>query len=116
VGLGWMFDAMDVLIVGTVIVAVTRAWRLDASQRVLVHRSGVAHGGHFEGVPAPRLIRRSEFRSDAYVPSAAGCNAPRVDHPTRMQEYRSVSCLRRYVMDDFPSINLLRFSFSSLAR
>jgi ADP-ribose pyrophosphatase YjhB (NUDIX family) len=55
---------------------------------VLLHRSGVAHGGHFEGVRAPRLIHRSEFRFDACDLGTAGGLHPQNNHPTRMQEYQ----------------------------
>jgi hypothetical protein len=53
-----------------------------ADWTVLLHLSGVAHGGQFEGVLAPRLIRPPEFRFDACDPGADGRSHSRTEHPT----------------------------------
>lgn len=49
-GFGWMFDAMDILIVASVVAAVAREWGLDANQSQLINTANV--GGLFFGALA----------------------------------------------------------------
>ncbi|HLH22510.1 MAG TPA: MFS transporter [Chloroflexota bacterium] len=64
-GLGWMFDAMDVLVVGSVVAAVSREWALDATQSQWINTANVAGlfvGALASGWLADRLGRKSVFQ------------------------------------------------------
>src|SRR4051794_28848727 len=64
-GLGWMFDAMDVLVVGSVVAAVSREWALDATQSQWINTANVAglfFGALASGWLADRLGRKSVFQ------------------------------------------------------
>ncbi len=64
-GLGWMFDAMDVLIVGSVVAAVVREWGLSDAQGQLVNTANVAglfFGALAAGWLADRVGRRAVFQ------------------------------------------------------
>jgi hypothetical protein len=60
-----------------------------------LHRSGVAQGGHFEGVPEPRVIRRSEFRFDAYDPPQPVGMDPESTTPRGCKSTGRRGCCRR---------------------
>lgn len=63
-GLGWMFDAMDVLIVGSVVAAVAREWGLDAITSQLVNTANLAGlflGALASGLLSDRLGRKVVF-------------------------------------------------------
>jgi MFS transporter, putative metabolite:H+ symporter len=63
-GLGWMFDAMDILIVGSVIAAAAAEWRLDATQSQWVSTANLAGlfcGALASGWLADRLGRKAVF-------------------------------------------------------
>jgi MFS transporter, putative metabolite:H+ symporter len=63
-GVGWMFDAMDVLIVGSVVAAVAGEWRLDATQSQWINTANLAGlfcGALAAGVLADRLGRKVVF-------------------------------------------------------
>ena len=64
-GLGWMFDAMDVLVVGSVVAAVSRERALDATQSQWINTANVAglfFGALASGRLADRLGRKSVFQ------------------------------------------------------
>ncbi len=64
-GLGWMFDAMDVLIVASVVAAVSREWGLDATQTQWVNTAntaGLFFGALASGWLADRLGRKAVFQ------------------------------------------------------
>ncbi len=64
-GLGWMFDAMDILIVGSVVAAVSAEWRLDATQSQWINTANVAglfFGALASGWLADRLGRKAVFQ------------------------------------------------------
>jgi MFS transporter, putative metabolite:H+ symporter len=64
-GLGWMFDAMDILIVGAVVAAVSREWGLDATQSQWINTANVAglfFGALASGWLADRLGRKAVFQ------------------------------------------------------
>jgi len=50
---------------------------------------------HIDWGPDPHQIPRSEFRPDAWDTSVADWNAPKIDEPTRMQEYAK-QCYRYF--------------------
>src|SRR5215218_1153710 len=63
-GLGWMFDAMDILIVGSVIAAAAAEWRLDATQSQWVSTANLAGlfcGALASGWLSDRLGRKAVF-------------------------------------------------------
>jgi len=63
-GLGWMFDAMDVLIVGSVVAAVAREWQLDPTQSHWVSTANLAGlfcGAVASGFLSDRLGRKPVF-------------------------------------------------------
>jgi MFS transporter, putative metabolite:H+ symporter len=63
-GLGWMFDAMDVLIVGAVVAAVAREWQLDATQSQWINTANLAGlfcGALASGFLSDRLGRKLVF-------------------------------------------------------
>jgi MFS transporter, putative metabolite:H+ symporter len=64
-GLGWMFDAMDVLVVGSVVAAVSREWGLDTTQSQWINTANVAglfFGALASGWLADRLGRKRVFQ------------------------------------------------------
>jgi MFS transporter, putative metabolite:H+ symporter len=64
-GLGWMFDAADILVVGSVVAAVSREWNLDATQSQLINTANVAglfFGALAAGVLADRFGRKAAFQ------------------------------------------------------
>ena len=64
-GLGWMFDAMDVLVVGSVVAAVSREWALDATQSQWINTANVAglfFGALASGWLADRFGRKAVFQ------------------------------------------------------
>jgi MFS transporter, putative metabolite:H+ symporter len=64
-GLGWMFDAMDILIVGAVVAAVSREWGLDATQSQWINSANVAglfFGALASGWLADRFGRKAVFQ------------------------------------------------------
>ncbi len=63
-GIGWMFDAMDILIVGSVVAAVSREWRLDPTQAQWINTANLAglfFGALASGFLADRLGRKLVF-------------------------------------------------------
>jgi putative MFS transporter len=63
-GIGWLFDAMDILIVGSVVAAVSREWGLDATEAQWINTANLAGlfvGALASGVLADRLGRRLVF-------------------------------------------------------
>lgn len=69
-GIGWMFDAMDILIVGSVVAAVTREWGLDATQAQWINTANLAglfFGALASGLLADRLGRRLVFAATLLV-------------------------------------------------
>lgn len=63
-GLGWMFDAMDILIIGSVVAVVSREWKLDATQAQWINTANLAGlfvGALASGVLADRLGRKVVF-------------------------------------------------------
>jgi MFS transporter, putative metabolite:H+ symporter len=63
-GLGWMFDAMDILIVGAVVAAVSREWNLDTTQSQWIstaNLAGLFFGALASGFLADRLGRKLIF-------------------------------------------------------
>ncbi len=64
-GLGWMFDAMDVLIVSSVVAAVAKEWNLDATASQWINSANVAglfFGALGAGWLADRIGRKSVFQ------------------------------------------------------
>src|SRR5919197_332080 len=64
-GLGWMFDAMDILVVGSVVAAVSQEWKLDATQSQWINTANVAglfFGALAAGWLADRLGRKWVFQ------------------------------------------------------
>jgi putative MFS transporter len=69
-GLGWMFDAMDVLIVGSVIAAVAREWGLNATQSQWVNTAnlvGLFCGALASGFLSDRFGRKPVFAATLLV-------------------------------------------------
>lgn len=65
-GLGWMFDALDVLIVGAIVAAVAREWGLDAGTAQWINSANVAglfFGALASGWAADRFGRRLVFQA-----------------------------------------------------
>jgi MFS transporter, putative metabolite:H+ symporter len=63
-GLGWMFDAMDILIVGAIVAAVAREWQLDATQSQWINTANLAGlfcGALASGFVSDRLGRKLVF-------------------------------------------------------
>ena len=63
-GIGWLFDAMDVLVVGSVVAAVSREWQLDATQAQWINTANLAglfFGALASGILADGLGRRFVF-------------------------------------------------------
>lgn len=63
-GIGWMFDAMDILIVGSVVAAVTREWALTPTQAQWINTANLAGlfvGALASGLLADRLGRKLVF-------------------------------------------------------
>src|SRR5215217_4894580 len=64
-GLGWMFDAADILIVGSVVAAVSREWGLDTTQSQWINTANVAglfFGALASGWLADRFGRKAVFQ------------------------------------------------------
>ena len=64
-GLGWMFDAMDILIVSSVVAAVAREWNLDATTSQWINSANVAglfFGALAAGWLSDRIGRKSVFQ------------------------------------------------------
>jgi putative MFS transporter len=64
-GLGWMFDAMDILIVSSVVAAVSREWSLDVTTSQWINSANVAglfFGALGAGWLADRVGRKSVFQ------------------------------------------------------
>jgi putative MFS transporter len=69
-GLGWMFDAMDILLVGSVIAAVSRAWELDATTAAWVssvNLLGMFVGASLAGTLSDRIGRKAMFQATLLV-------------------------------------------------
>jgi len=69
-GFGWMFDAMDVLIVGSVIAAAAAAWRLEPTQSQAVSTANLAGlfcGALASGWLSDRFGRKVVFTSTLLV-------------------------------------------------
>ncbi|HEY3110547.1 MAG TPA: MFS transporter, partial [Chloroflexota bacterium] len=64
-GLGWMFDAMDILMLGAVVAAITRLWSLDPGTAALINSVnllGMFFGASLAGTLADRYGRRPVFQ------------------------------------------------------
>jgi putative MFS transporter len=64
-GLGWMFDAMDILIVSSVVAAVAKEWNLDATASQWINSANVAglfFGALASGWLADRIGRKNVFQ------------------------------------------------------
>ncbi len=64
-GLGWMFDAADILVVGAVVAAVARDWQLDSVQAQFINSANVAglfFGALLAGWLADRMGRKAVFQ------------------------------------------------------
>jgi len=73
-GLGWMFDAMDVLLVGSVLAVLGAEWGLSADQRGFVLSAGFVGmflGAAAAGMLADRFGRKALFQTTLLVYSAA---------------------------------------------
>ncbi|HLI29344.1 MAG TPA: MFS transporter [Chloroflexota bacterium] len=69
-GLGWMFDAMDILVVGSVVAAVSREWNLDATQSQWINTANVAglfFGALASGWLADRFGRKAIFQATLLI-------------------------------------------------
>jgi putative MFS transporter len=69
-GLGWMFDAMDILMLGAIVAAVTRIWSLDAGTAALINSAnllGMFFGASLAGTLADRYGRRTVFQATLLV-------------------------------------------------
>ncbi len=69
-GLGWMFDAMDILLVGSVIAAISRAWSLDATTAVWIssiNLFGMFVGAGLAGALADRYGRKAMFQATLLI-------------------------------------------------
>src|SRR4051794_13360552 len=65
-GLGWVFDAVGILMSGAVVAAVTRLWGLDAGTAALINSInllGMFFGASVAGTLADRYGRRAVFQS-----------------------------------------------------
>jgi MFS transporter, putative metabolite:H+ symporter len=73
-GLGWMFDAMDVLLIGSILAALGQEWKLDATQRgyvLSVGFLGMFVGAALSGWLADRIGRKVLFQSTLILYSIA---------------------------------------------
>jgi len=79
-GFGWMFDAMDVLIVGSVIAAAAAEWRLEPTQSQAVSTANLAGlfcGALASGWLSDRFGRRSYSpRRCSYTASSTAFRQP----------------------------------------
>lgn len=69
-GLGWMFDAMDILLVGSVVAAVSRAWGLDAATAGWISSAnllGMLVGASLAGTLSDRVGRKAVFQATLLV-------------------------------------------------
>ena len=69
-GLGWMFDAMDILLVGSVIAAVSREWGLDAATATLIssiNLLGMFVGASLAGSLSDRYGRKTMFQTTLLI-------------------------------------------------
>jgi MFS transporter, putative metabolite:H+ symporter len=69
-GLGWMFDAMDILLVGSVVAAVSRAWELDATTAAWIssiNLLGMFVGASLAGTLSDRIGRKALFQATLLV-------------------------------------------------
>jgi MFS transporter, putative metabolite:H+ symporter len=69
-GLGWMFDAMDILLVGSVIAAVSREWGLDAATATLIssiNLLGMFVGASLAGSLSDRYGRKTMFQATLLI-------------------------------------------------
>jgi MFS transporter, putative metabolite:H+ symporter len=69
-GLGWMFDAMDILLVGSVIAAVSRAWNLDAGTAAWIssiNLLGMFVGASLAGTLSDRIGRKAMFQATLLI-------------------------------------------------
>lgn len=65
-GLGWMFDALDILILGGIVAAVSRAWNLDPSTAAWIsslNLIGMFLGATAAGFLADRVGRKAMFQA-----------------------------------------------------
>ena len=65
-GLGWMFDALDILILGGIVAAVSRAWDLDPSTAAWIssiNLIGMFLGATAAGFLADRIGRKAMFQA-----------------------------------------------------
>src|SRR6266498_1063999 len=64
-GMGWMFDAMDILLVGSVVAAVSGIWKLDPQTSGLIisaNLAGMFIGAALAGVLSDRFGRKTVFQ------------------------------------------------------
>jgi putative MFS transporter len=69
-GLGWMFDAMDILLVGSVIAAVSREWGLDAGTAAWIssiNLLGMFAGASLAGTLSDRIGRKAMFQATLLI-------------------------------------------------
>ena len=69
-GLGWMFDAMDILLVGSVVAAISRAWELDATTAAWIssiNLLGMFVGASLAGTLSDRIGRKALFQATLLV-------------------------------------------------
>jgi putative MFS transporter len=69
-GLGWMFDAADILIVGSVVAAVSREWSLDPTTSTWINSInllGMFVGATIAGLLADRIGRKAIFQSTLLI-------------------------------------------------
>lgn len=69
-GLGWMFDALDILIVGSVVAAVSRAWDLEPSTAAWIsslNLIGMFIGATLAGLLADRVGRKAMFQATLLI-------------------------------------------------
>ena len=84
-GLGWMFDAMDVLLIGSILAALGQEWKLDATQRgwvLSVGFLGMFIGAAGSGWLADRIGRKALFQSTLVLYSIATGLCALVPSPT----------------------------------
>lgn len=69
-GLGWMFDALDILILGSVVAAVSRAWDLSPSTAAWIsslNLLGMFVGATLAGLLADRVGRKAMFQATLLI-------------------------------------------------